>query len=349
MALDLMQMIRAALPDDIEDQLGGLLGSDRAQAGAGLNAALPSVLGGLIDKTGSPEGADAVFDQVKDDDGGLLDQLGDLLRAGAGGETGGGLGDVLQRGSGLLGLIFGGRQSGVMGVLARVTGLDDSKLGMLLGLLGPVIMGVLGKHQSQAGLDAGGVAGLLAEQKEPVRRALPAGMGDQLGFAAPPPAPSPAPAAPPRPATPAPAPSGGGGGILKLLIPLVILGGLSYWAYTHFTKPAVFPPANPDMVSDPASELIDLLDRATTSVAGVSDEKSARQAVPQIEAVTAELKSFNMDAMPEAARGPARQLIDRFPDSIAPIVETLEGIPGVGPIISPAVDALLAAVAGLTG
>jgi sporulation protein YlmC with PRC-barrel domain len=46
-----------------------------------------------------------------------------------------------------------------------------------MGLLTPLIMGVLGREQRAAGLDAGGLARVLTEQKADIAAAMPAGLG----------------------------------------------------------------------------------------------------------------------------------------------------------------------------
>ncbi|MEE9405129.1 MAG: DUF937 domain-containing protein [Algisphaera sp.] len=362
MSIDLMQMIRTALPDNIEDQLGGLLGTDSKQAGEGLTAALPTLLGGLINKTGSAQGAQEIFDQVKDDDGGLLDNLSGLL----GGGAGGGIGDVISKGSGLLGSIFGAQQSGILGLLGRVTGLGNSPLGMLLGVLGPVVMGVLGKHQAASGLDAGGLTSLLAGQKGSIAKALPAGMGDMLGFASTPQAPKPVvtqTTPPPRPALQR-EPVKSGGGLGKILIPLLLLGALGYWAFNHFNKPAdvagtlpgkidqrnvALPDATLPDLAPQVSNVTDLFGQATTALAGVTNEASAQAAIPTLESVTTGLGAIDTSALPEQAQGLIGKAAQTFAGSLQPVMEKLEAIPGVGPILKPVVDSLLEKVAALGG
>ena len=49
-----------------------------------------------------------------------------------------------------------------------------------MGLLTPVIMGILGREQKAAGLDAGGLARMLNGQKEQIADALPSGLSSLL-------------------------------------------------------------------------------------------------------------------------------------------------------------------------
>src|SRR5262249_52080812 len=60
---------------------------------------------------------------------------------------------------------------------AGVTGSGSKSL---LGLLGPVVLGVLGREQRDRGLDASGLANLLTSQKNNVMAALPAGFSRYL-------------------------------------------------------------------------------------------------------------------------------------------------------------------------
>src|SRR6185436_2866833 len=50
-----------------------------------------------------------------------------------------------------------------------------------LGMIGPMILGVLKKQKSSLGLDAGGVANLLSQQKQNIASAMPSGLGNLLG------------------------------------------------------------------------------------------------------------------------------------------------------------------------
>jgi hypothetical protein len=51
----------------------------------------------------------------------------------------------------------------------------------LLGILGPVVLGTLGQQQRSGGLDASGLAGLLASQKDSIAAAMPSGFANLLG------------------------------------------------------------------------------------------------------------------------------------------------------------------------
>src|SRR5262249_59300989 len=72
-------------------------------------------------------------------------------------------------------------EKGVIGEIAKFTGLGQGASGSLLGMLAPIVMGTIGKHQSAAGaLDANGIASLFASQKDNIAAALPSGFGSLL-------------------------------------------------------------------------------------------------------------------------------------------------------------------------
>lgn len=83
-------------------------------------------------------------------DGSILDDVGGFLGNYASGP-----------GAGILGHVFGGNQGTVEQSVSQASGLDMGKVGPLLMMLAPIVMGALGRTQRQEGLGAGDLAGLL--------------------------------------------------------------------------------------------------------------------------------------------------------------------------------------------
>jgi len=126
--------------------------------------ALPVLLGGLATNAQSPAGAQALGAALdKDHDPGLLDNLGAML-------GGGGMGGA---GAGILGHILGGRRPAVEQGLGKATGLDSGQIGKLLMLLAPIVMAALARRKQQQGVDAGGLGGMLATEREDLQRRNP--------------------------------------------------------------------------------------------------------------------------------------------------------------------------------
>ena len=64
-------------------------------------------------------------------------------------------------GAGILGHIFGNKQTDVQSGVANASGLDQGKVLQLLMLLAPIVMSAIGKSKAEKGADAGGLAGML--------------------------------------------------------------------------------------------------------------------------------------------------------------------------------------------
>ncbi len=103
---------------------------------------------------------------ARDHDGSVLDSP---RSAGAGG--GGGQGNAI------LGHVLGDRQSLAEQGISQASGLDLSKVGPLLAMLAPLVMGALGRAQRDGGLDAGGLARALGGEREALGANAPGVLG----------------------------------------------------------------------------------------------------------------------------------------------------------------------------
>lgn len=176
MAVDLMEMVKGAVSRSIMEKMGGMAGTSPAQSSGVFEALAGSVLGGLMKKAAAPGGAEDIFQAVQKQDPGVLDRLGDLMGGGPGSA------DLQKSGMGVLDQIFGGDRSGLVNGIAKALGIDASKLGGLLAMIAPIVMGVIGKYLKNKTLNAAGLGSLLGDQKNFLGKYLPAGLGSQLGL-----------------------------------------------------------------------------------------------------------------------------------------------------------------------
>jgi len=87
-----------------------------------------------------------------------------------------------ESGSNLLSTLLGGGATNALATsISKFAGISGSASSSLVGMLGPVVLGVLGKEQRSSGLDAGGLASLLQSQKDQIAAAIPSGLADRLG------------------------------------------------------------------------------------------------------------------------------------------------------------------------
>lgn len=73
-------------------------------------------------------------------------------------------------GAGILGHVLGAKQEPVAQEIAKDSGLDMGQVMTLMTTVAPLLMGALGKKKQEEGLDASGLAGMLATEKQAVEQ-----------------------------------------------------------------------------------------------------------------------------------------------------------------------------------
>jgi sporulation protein YlmC with PRC-barrel domain len=88
---------------------------------------------------------------------------------------------MAEKGTSLLSSLLSGGALGILtSTVAKFLGVSEGSTRTLMGLLTPVIMGVLGREQGAAHLGANGLTRMLTEQKDAIAAALPPGLGKLL-------------------------------------------------------------------------------------------------------------------------------------------------------------------------
>jgi len=82
-----------------------------------------------------------------------------------------------------MGSLFGSKMGGIIDLVSSVAGVKKSSSSGLLGMVGPLVMSYLGRKIRKEGLNAFGLSKFLGGQSANIASALPAGMGDLVGFA----------------------------------------------------------------------------------------------------------------------------------------------------------------------
>jgi outer membrane protein OmpA-like peptidoglycan-associated protein len=88
---------------------------------------------------------------------------------------------VIKFGQTILNLLFGGKVNSVVDLITRSSGIKSSSATSLLGMLAPLIMGVLRKETAAEGSSAASLTRLLSDQKSAISRFAPAGLASALG------------------------------------------------------------------------------------------------------------------------------------------------------------------------
>ena len=151
----LLETLTQHLGGDALSQPSRQLGTDERTTSTAITAALPAIVGALARNTSSPAGATALESAlVKDHDGSVLDNPTAALAN-----------PQLDVGSGILRHVFGERQGVVAAGVGEVAGLDSAKSSKLLAMLAPLVLAALARKRQTDGLDAGGLAGMLGQER----------------------------------------------------------------------------------------------------------------------------------------------------------------------------------------
>ncbi len=167
---NIVSLITQLITPEMLGRVSSALGIDRASTQKAVGAGVPGILAALTSMLARPGGADKIENAIDQQQPGFLANIGNML--GTSQQT-----KAIDEGLGSLSsLLGGGTTSALSNALNKYAGLGDVGAKGLLGLLGPVVMGVLGQQNSSGR----GVAQILESQKNNIARALPSGFASYL-------------------------------------------------------------------------------------------------------------------------------------------------------------------------
>ena len=359
---------------DVLGKLSGLIGANESQTKTATSAAVPALLNVFGKMASTNSGADQLAKAM----GGLdLGMLGNLAGA-LGGSQASGLGSM--GGSLLTSLLGGGNNlSSLVGTIASFAGMQPGIMKTLLTYLAPMVLGMVAK-QFTGKPDASSVSRLFSEQSNNIRGALPKGLslGD-FGSA------SGRPSEPARHGGHSPEPQSAGlPGWLLPLLALGALGlGWYIWNQNKAanevrpvavaeTEEQVGPVTvkETEIVATKGKEIIDivvdqisidpkfleairvgknatdLFGGLTSVLKGVTNEETARLAVPELEKLAPMLTSLEEEAgrLPVEEKPAFTDFIGKNLGLLSKMIDTAMSLPGVkdllGPVVGPMVETL---------
>jgi len=178
MATNLLQQLQGLLSGDVVPRLAGALGESPSAIETAVKGLLPAILSGVSTKlTDKKEASDLIrtMTQVGTDKA-PSGNLSALLS--------GGINEAAELGKPLVASIFGDRSSALEDWLSSHSGISRASASILLGTITAAVMSWLATlARIQSSLNPEGLTKLLSGQRAMVRSALPAGLGQVLGFA----------------------------------------------------------------------------------------------------------------------------------------------------------------------
>ncbi len=174
MSINLLNVAREHLSDHALKLISDKVGINPDNVSEVIGKAFPSLLALFGERAGSSEGAESVFNAVKDADAGILSNLTEAFSGDTAGLQEGGLNTIKT--------LFGDNLSSITDKIGQFSGISGNKAGGLLGLLTPLLSGMLKNQISANGLGASGLQSLLKGQKEHIAEVLGTGFMDKLGL-----------------------------------------------------------------------------------------------------------------------------------------------------------------------
>jgi len=155
---NILDLLQGQMSGNLVEQLSQQLGADKQQTETAASGILSTLMGAMAKNAATPDGASALNNALeRDHDGSFLDDISGFL----GGSTQASNAKMVN-GAGILKHVLGGKQSGAIDMISKMSGLGGDKTGNLMTMLAPMVMGMLGRQKRQQGLDASGVAGMLS-------------------------------------------------------------------------------------------------------------------------------------------------------------------------------------------
>ena len=364
MATNLVSEITEVLSSTVVSRIASALGLNQTSTQKAIVAAVPALLAALISYVSKPQAAAKLNEIVRKQEPGVLASLASAM-AEPGQKA------LIDQGASVLTSLLGGKTlSALTGAVGQYAGLDAGDSKSLMGLLGPVVLGVLGQEQRDRGLDASGLASLLTSQKSSVIGALPSGFSKYLSdtgilddVSA-----SGAKYASRAPATPPSILPWLFGGLLLLAI------GALAWHFlgrdrhvVEATRPPVEETTSPTGEAPYAGLFAKLrgikagdadvgelatsaVNHLYSSLVGIKDEASAQASLPTLTQASSEfdqLSGLLGQLSPENRRALAETFASIRPN-LDQLLDKALPIPGVATIIKPAVDAIRSKLDALT-
>ena len=145
--MSLLDLITGSTGNQVAEQAENKFGISKSQIIALLIVAAPLVISYLKKKSENADEAEKLNAALdKDHDGSILNDPAQALNRG-------------QEGDSILGHIFGGEKANVENQLSQNTGISMDKIGPIMAMLAPVIMGYIGQQKQANNVTSGGGLG----------------------------------------------------------------------------------------------------------------------------------------------------------------------------------------------
>jgi OmpA-OmpF porin, OOP family len=175
----ILDMVKSYVSSELVSQAASALGENESGIGKAIGGMAPTLLAGILNKQGDANAMGSIFNMLSNSkNASFLDNLGGLIGGGNLAQ-----GDPKDAAGQLMSTLFGNKVPGIMNAVSSFAGIKGSSVSTLMGMVGPLVMGVISKKIASEGLNLGSFSKLLGNEKSAIMNALPTGMGSVLGLA----------------------------------------------------------------------------------------------------------------------------------------------------------------------
>ena len=370
--MNIVSLIMQFLGPAIVSKLAESVGINSMIAQKVIAAAVPAILAGIVGKSAKPGGAQVLSDMLGKQDPGLLGNLGNLI----GGSQ---QSMIADQGTNMLGSLLGTSALGSLtGAVGKFAGIGDAPAKSLMGMLAPAVLGTLGQQQKSSGLDAAGLARMLAGQKDNISAAIPGDFAKMLGgtgllnslggnFSG---TASGAASAAARSVgdagqSAARTASAAGGAATSAMsqaagfnwwpwLAAAVATLAAWWFIFGGARPirVAVPPAPKIMAgtTDVGSQIGSVFTNLRETLGGIQDAASAQSALPRLKQAQTDVDRLAglAGGLPADAKKSLASYVSSAMPAILPLINGLLGNSAVAPIIKPALDAMIPKLQAMT-
>ncbi len=168
MVSNILELFSGGPSQSMVGAVSKMLGESEGGVQSAVGSLIPTLLGGMMQKSSTTQGAGDLFKMVTgaNIDPGMLSNIAGILGGGAPTDK------LLSTGASLVSGLFGGdKVSGLASALSSVAGIKAGSASSLISIAAPFLFGMIKKLVSERGLDATGLANLLLGQKATLAKA----------------------------------------------------------------------------------------------------------------------------------------------------------------------------------
>jgi OOP family OmpA-OmpF porin len=177
MTTNLISQLSREFGGDAINKIAGALGEDSSRTQAAMDGTLQALMGGLVNKGSTRDGASDLLDLLKRNnlDGSRFTNVASAISGPDG------IPRLVETGGPLLNSVLGSRANSVIDWVSSLGGIKKSSATSLLGLALPVVLGQIGRLVSGSGWNVSNLMNILSDQRSYLRN-MPTGLTNALGY-----------------------------------------------------------------------------------------------------------------------------------------------------------------------